>query len=87
MIAAAHQLVSPAAPAALTPIRVVAAIALLGVIGAFVYVVRHLKKIEGEIIADDLVPTNRGPRNNMIFIVSMVTFVVVCLLLFLIVKA
>jgi hypothetical protein len=76
-----------AAPPALAPIRIVAGIALAAVIAIFVYVLRHLKKIEAEIVADELVPKGRGPRNNMIFIASAVTFVIVCLLIFLIVKA
>lgn len=76
------------APApSLGPIRIVAGIALLIVICVFIYVLRHLKGIEDEIVADELVPAERGPRNNMIFIACAVTFVVVCLLLFLIFKA
>ncbi|MFN2476987.1 MAG: hypothetical protein ABR526_11695 [Chthoniobacterales bacterium] len=83
----APALLLQAAPSALGPIRIVAAIALAGVIGVFIYVLRHLKKIEANIVADDLIPTKRGSRNNMILIASMVTFVIVCLLVFLIVKA
>ena len=76
-----------AAPPALLPIRIIAGIALAIVICVFIYVLRHLKKIENKIDADDLVPAERGPRNNMIFIACAVTFLVVCLLLFLIFKA
>lgn len=76
-----------AAPAALMPVRIVAAIALIGVIALFLHVLRHLKRIEREFVADDLVPKMRGPRNNMIFIASALTFVVVSLLVYLIVAA
>ena len=76
-----------AAPPALLPIRILAGIVLAIVICVFIYVLRHLKKIENKIAADDLVPAERGPRNNMIFIACAVTFLVVCLLLFLIFKA
>jgi heme/copper-type cytochrome/quinol oxidase subunit 2 len=72
---------------ALLPIRVLAFIALLAVIGAFVYVLRHLRKIETTILADDLVPPRRGPRNNLVLIICAVPIIVVTLLLFLIFKA
>ena len=71
----------------LMPIRVLAVLALVAVIAAFVYVLRHLKKIEGIMKADDLVPAERGPRNNMVLIMCAVPVVVVTLLLFLIFKA
>jgi len=70
----------------LTPIRFMAVVALLAVIAAFVYVLRHLKKIEGTIKADDLVPAQIGPRNNMVLIICAVPIVVITLLLFLIFK-
>ncbi len=76
-----------AAPPALAPLRIVAGIALVGVVAGFVYVLRHLKKIETEIVADDLLPDGRGARNNMVLITCMVTFVLVSLLLFLVFKA
>lgn len=69
------------------PIRIVAAIALLAVIIAFIYVLTHLKKIERTILADDLVPRERGPRNNVVLIMCAVPIVIVTLLLFLIMKA
>lgn len=87
MIHTLRPLLLGAAPPALAPIRIIASIALVVVIGIFIYVLRHLKKIERAIVADDLVPANRGPRNNMIFIACAVTFVIVSLLLFLIIKA
>ncbi len=71
----------------LAPIRILAAILLVGLLCGLIYVLRHLKNLNAEIRADDLVPAGRGPRNNMIFIACAVVFVVTCLLLFLIVKA
>jgi hypothetical protein len=71
----------------LTPIRLMAVLALVAVIAAFLYVLRHLKKIEGTIRADHLVPAQRGPRNNMVLIICAVPIVVITLLLFLIFKA
>jgi hypothetical protein len=58
---------------------------LAAVILAFVYVLRHLKKIEQMIDTDDLVPAQRGPRNNMVLIICAIPIVVVSLLLFLII--
>jgi len=72
---------------ALLPIRVLAVIALLAVVAAFFYVVSHLRKIEGLIARDELVPERRGPRNNMVLIICAVPIVVITLLLFLIIKA
>ncbi len=69
------------------PIRVLAIIALIAVVIAFLYVVTHLRKIEGMIAADNLVPAQRGPRNNMVLIACAVPIVVMTLLLFLIFKA
>jgi hypothetical protein len=71
----------------LLPVRIVAAIALLAVIVAFVHVLRHLKSIERTIVKDNLVPTERGPRNNVLLMVCAIPIVVVALLLFLIIKA
>jgi hypothetical protein len=71
----------------LLPIRVLAVIALLAVVAAFVYVVAHLRKIEGLIVRDDLVPERRGPRHNVVLILCAVPIVVITLLLFLIIKA
>jgi hypothetical protein len=72
---------------ALLPIRALAVVALLAVIVAFLYVVTHLRKIERMIVSDNLVPAERGPRNNVVLIVCAVPIVVVTLLLFLIFKA
>lgn len=71
----------------LLPIRALALIALTTVIVAFIYVVRHLKKIERTIVANNLVPAERGPRNNVVLIVCAVPIIVMVLLVFLIIKA
>jgi len=71
----------------LLPIRILAGIALVAVIAAFIYVLRHLKKIEQTIVKDDLVPTERGPRNNVLLMVCAIPIIVVALLLFLAIKA
>ena len=76
-----------AASPELLPIRILAGIAFVAVLVAFVYVLRHLKKIEQTIAADDLVPAQRGPRNNMVLVICAIPIVVVTLLLFLIFKA
>ena len=67
------------------PIRILATLALLAVFLAFIYVMRHLKKIERTIAADDLVPTERGARDNMVLIICAVPVIVVSLLLFLVI--
>jgi hypothetical protein len=69
------------------PIRILAGLALLAVIVAFVYVFRHLKRIERTIVSDNLVPSERGPRNNLVLIICAVPVIVTTLLLFLILKA
>lgn len=71
----------------LFPIRILAMIALLAVVAVFVYVLRHLRKIERIIAADDLVPKQHGPRNNVVLIICAVPIVVMALLLFLVLKA
>jgi hypothetical protein len=71
----------------LMPIRFLAVIALVVVIASFIYVLRHLQKIERMIVADNLVPAQRGPRNNAVLIICAVPIVVMTLLLFLILKA
>lgn len=75
-----------AAPTGLLPLRVMATIALLIVIAVFIWVLRHLRKIEKTIVADDLVPRQRGPRNKMILRARAITFIIVSLLVFLIIK-
>jgi len=71
----------------LLPVRILAGVALIAVIAAFVHVLRHLKEIERTIVEDDLVPEERGPRNNMVLIVCAIPIIVVALLLFLVMKA
>jgi hypothetical protein len=44
------------------------------------------EKIERTIVADNLMPLERGPRNNMVLIVCAIPIVVVALLLFLIIN-
>src|SRR5215831_18134788 len=79
-------LIFAAAPE-LLPVRIIAAIALVAVIVAFVHVVRHLKSIEQTIVKDDLVPTERGPRNNALLMVCAIPIIVVALLFYLVLKA
>ena len=62
-------------------------VALVAVILAFIYVLRHLKKIEQMIVTDNLVPAERGPRNNVVLIICAIPIVVITLLLFLIITA
>ena len=71
----------------LLPIRILAIIALIAVIAAFIYVLRHLKRIERTIVADSLVPAERGPRNNVVLIICAVPIIVTSLLVFLILNA
>src|SRR4051812_2921233 len=52
--------------AGLLSFRVMAIIALCVVIAVFIWGLRHLRKIEKTIVADDLIPVQRGARNNMI---------------------
>jgi uncharacterized membrane protein len=80
------ELVFAASPQ-LLPIRILAGLALLAVILAFIHVFRHLKQIEHTISADNLVPTRRGPRNNLILMICAIPIIVVSILLFLILKA
>ena len=74
------------APAGLLPIRILAVVALLAVVLAFFYVLRHLKNIDRMIVADKLIPIERGPRNNMVLIVCAIPIVVIALLVFLIIN-
>jgi flagellar biogenesis protein FliO len=46
--------------------RFLAVIALVAVIAAFIYVLRHLQKVERMITSDNHVPAQRGPRNNVV---------------------
>ena len=44
----------------LLPVRIVAAVAFIAMIYAYVYVCRHLRKIEKTVVADNLVPSELG---------------------------
>ena len=69
----------------LLPIRIVAVIACIAMICAYVYVLRHLRKIENTVVADKLVPTELGPRNNMVLMVCLLPLITTALLLYLII--
>ena len=85
LLVLAEQTVAPARSGA--PLRVLAAILLILIFSGIVYVIRHLTQVERTLKSDDLVPSERGARDNMIFIVCAVTLFAVGLLLFLLVKA
>jgi hypothetical protein len=68
----------------LLPVRIVAGIAFIATICAFVYVLRHLRKIEKAIVADNLVPSELGPRNNMVLMICAIPLVITVLLLYLV---
>jgi hypothetical protein len=70
----------------LLPVRILALVALIAVVSAFIYVLRHLQKIERMIATDDLTPKQRGPRNNVVLIICAVPIVITVLLLFLLFK-
>jgi hypothetical protein len=70
----------------LLPVRIVAGIAFIAMICAYVYVLRHLRKIEKNIVADDLVPSELGPRNNMVLMVCLIPLIATALLLYLVIK-
>lgn len=76
-----------AAAPELLPVRIIAAIALVAVIVAFVHVLRHLKSIERTIVKDDLMPVERGPRDNVVLMVCAIPIIVVALLFYLVMKA
>jgi len=69
----------------LLPIRIVAVIAFIAMICAYVYVLRHLRKIEKSIVADNLVPVELGARNNMVLMVCLLPLIATALLLYLII--
>ncbi|HYY14855.1 MAG TPA: hypothetical protein VE758_10535 [Chthoniobacterales bacterium] len=71
----------------LLPIRILAGIAFIAMLWAFIYVLRHLRNIERKLIAENLLPTELGPRDNLVLIVCLVPLIVTTLLLFLIIKA
>lgn len=69
----------------LLPVRIVSIIAFIAMICAYVYV-RHLRKIEKTIVADNLVPSELGPRNNMVLMVCLIPLIATALLLYLVIK-
>ena len=76
-----------AAPPALLPIRVLAGVALVAVIVAFIYVWRHFNQIERTIKADEMIPAAPGARTNTLLLICAIPIVIVSLLVFLILKA
>jgi hypothetical protein len=52
---------------------------------ACVYVLRHLRKIEKTIVADNLVPSELGARNNMVLMICAIPLVITALLLYLVI--
>lgn len=70
----------------LLPIRILAGVALAAVIFSFIHVARHLKRIERTIRSDNVVPAQRGPRNNLVLMVSIIPIIIVGVLLFLLIK-
>ena len=85
MMVQSNSLLAVAEP--LLPIRIVAGIALIAVLAAFIYVLRHLKQIEKTIVSDNVLPQELGPRNNLALIVCAIPVIVVSLLLFLVIKS
>jgi hypothetical protein len=69
----------------LLPVRIVAGIAFIAMICAFVYLLRHLRKIEKTISTDNLVPSELGARNNMVLMVCLIPIIRTALLLYLII--
>jgi hypothetical protein len=70
----------------LLPIRILAAIAFIALLCAFIYVLRHLRNIERKLLAENLVPSELGPRNNLVLMVCLIPLIVTTLLLFLLIK-
>ena len=70
----------------LLPVRIVAGTAFVAMICAFVYVLRHLRNIEKTIVADNLVPSELGPRNNMVLVVCLIPLIATALLIYLVIK-
>jgi hypothetical protein len=70
----------------LLPVRIVAGIAFIAMICAYIYVLRHLRRIEKTIVADNLVPSELGARNNMVLMVCLIPLIATALLLYLVIK-
>jgi hypothetical protein len=71
----------------LLPIRIVAAIAFVTMVCAFVNVVRHLRKIEKTIVRDNPVPSELGPHHNMVLMVCLTPLIATALLVYLIINS
>lgn len=69
----------------LLPVRIVAAIAFIAMVCAYVYVLRHLRKIEKTIVADSLVASELGARNNIVLMVCLIPLIATALLLYLVI--
>ena len=70
----------------LLPVRIVAGIAFIAMICAYIYVLRHLRRIEKTIVADNLVPSELGACNNMVLMVCLIPLIATALLLYLVIK-
>ena len=70
----------------LLPVRIVAGIAFVAMIRVFVYVLWHLGNIEQTIVADNLVPSELGPRNNIVLMVCLIPLIATALFLYLVIK-
>ena len=71
----------------LLSLRIVAGTAFTAMVCAYAYVLRHLRQIEKTIVADNLVPSELGARNNTVLMVCLVPLVISALLLYLALKA
>ena len=70
----------------LSPVPIVATIAFIAMICAYVYVLRHLRKIETSITAVNLVPSELGTRNNMVLMICLLPLTATALLFYLIIN-
>ena len=76
-----------AAPSArMASFRVIAAIVLVALICGLIYVLRNVRSLKVEVLPTDKIG-KRGRDRTMIFIGCAVTFVVVCVLLFVMARA
>ena len=55
-------------------------------LSAHIRLLRRLRKIEKTIVADNLVPIELGPRNNMILMICAIPLVITARLLYLVIK-
>lgn len=71
----------------LWPIRVIAALGLIGILNFFRWIIRHRRGLMRLMYQDHVVPIAREPRNNLILIAGVITVVFSSLLLFLLIAA